>query len=315
MRVVVTGATGVVGRALCARLVAAGHDVRGLARPSASLDGMPAGVRMVRGDITVAETLPAVVESAQVVIHLAGVQTAARRSTFRRVNVDGTRNMLDACRGRDVERFVFLSSLSAQGPSAPGHPHVFAGGEHPTDGFGESKLAAEKLVAAASPGLRSTILRPAVVYGPSDPRLAAFGRLLKTRVAPLVPGLELSFLHRDDLCALIVQLTELPSAPLGPYFLSDGEPLSMERLVDLFERAGKGPPAVRLPLPAMLVERLARSVDRASTAAGIGGRVRRLARLLAAPGWACRPTLAEQQLGFRPQKRLEFELPAALEGH
>ncbi len=312
MRILVTGATGFIGWHLCRALRVRGHEVRALVRPGAAISDLEAlGVERRTGDVTVPASLPHALEGIEAVAHLAGVLNASRDSTYDRVNREGTMHLAVACHDQALRRFAFVSSLAAQGPSAPGHPHRHAGDEHPYNAYGRSKLAAEAILRreAAEHGLPVTILRPATVYGPRDPEVAAWGRLARLRLLPIVDGMEMCFLHVEDLVSLVADVLERDDAPVGPFFVSDGECHRMERVADLVERLAGAPPALRLPLSPGLLELVGTAAERLARATGIGALAARSLGELRASGWACVPDEAREALGFEPRHHLADGLP------
>ena len=163
----VTGAAGFIGSALCRRLVSDGHRVIGYDDLSRGRrEFLPQGFRLVEGDIrdqarlseTIAETMP------ECVIHLAAMhfipECVARPRETLDVNVEGTRRVLESCRDRSVRTFVFASSAAvyapADGPCAEDTTPL-----RPLEIYGESKLAAEQLVRAfhEDTGIPASILR------------------------------------------------------------------------------------------------------------------------------------------------------------
>jgi dihydroflavonol-4-reductase len=179
MRTLVTGATGYLGVDLVHALRAQGREVRALARSDAGaarLEG--SGAEVVRGDVTDPESLPAAFDGVARVFHLAGVvgHRARDDDRLRRVNVDGARNVLAACRAAGVERVVFTSSVSAMGPAAtPGHPRdegawMLDGDDgRPDFRYARTKAAGEQLaIQAAADGLDVVVVNPGFVIGPGD---------------------------------------------------------------------------------------------------------------------------------------------------
>lgn len=313
MRVLVTGATGFIGRHLCRHLNASGHEVRALVRPSTPARRLYrlGEAESFTGDVTVPATLADALDGVDGVVHLAGVIAAARASTYRRVNAEGTRDLVEACAEHGVGRLVFLSSLAAQGPSLPGQPHVEAGDEQPINAYGRSKLEAEQHL-ARTPAVRTTVLRPGIVYGPHDPELAAWARLARLRLLPVVDGVELSFVHVDDLCRLVLDVLG-HAGPFGPYFVSEGEPHPMSDVADRFERAMGGGWAVRLPVSLKALAWAAPSIERVSALMGTGPLVARTLRELSGGGWACRADRAAVDLGFAPAIPFDVGLPQTIE--
>lgn len=297
LNVFVTGATGFIGGHLCAALAGAGHQVVALCRPGSDqtrLENLD-GVRRVDGDVTVPASLRAPSASADAVVHLAGTNHANKASTYYRVNRDGTQNV--AASVPAGAHFILMSALAAQGPSAALTPTRTAGAEAPIGDYGRSKLSAEHVLSGRD---NTTILRPAITYGPGDPQLLNWCKLVRRRIVPIVADLQLSFLHVDDLCSLVVQRLAAGAAR-GPWLLSDGEPVSMGRAVDLVEGALSARPGARLPVPSGFFARIAPFAQRLSKAAGLGHQSAQMIDRLAASGWACDPADAQQELGFAPQ--------------
>jgi UDP-glucose 4-epimerase len=167
LTVLVTGAAGFIGSALCHRLRSAGHPVVGydnLTRGRAEY--LPQGVRLVAGDIRDAARLKDAVSASKpdCVIHLAAMHfipdCIARPHETIDVNVEGTRRVLESCRGSSVRRFIFASSAAVYAPTDL--PCVEdATPLRPLEVYGESKLAAEQLVSTfhEETGISSSILR------------------------------------------------------------------------------------------------------------------------------------------------------------
>jgi NADH dehydrogenase len=152
--VLVTGATGFIGRRVVARLSTAGVEVRCLVRPAFKERHLPPGVRvhLVAGDLADPPALRVALQNVDAVIHLASIWTERGSRTFESVNYQGTLNLLEAAKEIGAQRFIFTSYPGADRNSA--YP------------FLRSKGLAEEAV--KSSGLRYTILRPSWVYGPDD---------------------------------------------------------------------------------------------------------------------------------------------------
>ncbi len=307
MKVLVTGATGFIGRHLRERLAHAGHAVRTLVRPTAR---RPLGVEVAIGDVTVPESLPAAVEGVDAVVYLAGVGQAARPATYQRVNAEGALNLARAC-GPGVRRFVYLSSLMAQGPSRPGAPHRTPGDERPLDEYAKSKLTGEAWLRDVA--VPVTVLRPSWVYGPYDRDLLAWAQLVRARMVPEVDALDISLLHVDDLVRLIELILERASAPFGPFFVSDGDPQPLSTIVDLVEQSMDAGAAVRVPLPTRLLGALAPALERVAEQSGLGQAAARRVRLLSSTGWACLPDEATATFAWRPEIDLRAGIAATFE--
>jgi nucleoside-diphosphate-sugar epimerase len=182
--IAVTGATGFVGTVLLNHALAAGHQVRALARrPQAPQDG----VAWIAGDLASPGDL---MQGADALIHVAGVVNAPDRAGFAAGNIDGTRTILAAATLAGVARFVHTSSLAAREPDL--------------SLYGWSKAQAEAVVQAAP--LAWTIVRPPAIYGPGDLDQLDLYRLAARGLALLPPRGRLSLLAVDDLARLLLAL-------------------------------------------------------------------------------------------------------------
>ena len=208
MRTLVTGATGFIGRPLVRMLVERGDEVRVLARASSNLsalDGLP--IEVVRGDVTQPESLPAALDGVQKVFHAAGLVSMARkdRPRLHEVNVDGTRNLLNAALKAGVERVVYTSSISAVAYSKRPEP-VTEDSVWVDYGisYAQSKRAAEEeAFAICRRGLPLVVVNPTMAMGANDPNLtstAVVARYLRGDLKVRVPG-ALNVLHVDDFAA------------------------------------------------------------------------------------------------------------------
>ena len=187
-RILVTGATGLIGGGLARRLLSVGAEVRALARRPESASGLLAeGIEVAVGDMTDPAALARAVEGCDAVAHFAGVlgDEAARRSRFIAVNVEGTRSLLTAAAASGARRFLYASSVWAYGFGAgPGTdettPALPCG-----DPYCDTKLLAQSIVldAARRGVVSAVVVQPSPVYGPHDDAWTATPlRLLRRRL-------------------------------------------------------------------------------------------------------------------------------------
>ena len=231
MRVAVTGARGFIGRHVAARCAARGDAVTPVARPFAH------------------ETLVDTFRRADAVVHLAGVVAAASDREYVDGNVTAARVVAGAARDAGA-RLVHLSSLAAAGPASAAAPRVETDRPAPITQYGRTKLDGERAVAAAD-GLRWTILRPGVVYGPGDRALVPLFRMARRGVLPLVGRADAAytFVYIDDLIAAV--LAALDRVPAGAtIFVGHPQPVSTRALVEAVRDAAGGRASiVRVPQP------------------------------------------------------------------
>lgn len=171
-RILVTGATGLVGGAVIRRLLDGGVSVRALARdPGRARDLLGAEVEVLAGDMTDPASLRNAVRGCPVVFHFAAVLNEFRPLGFyRATNVEGTRALAEAALAEGVERFLHMSTIAVYGLRAMGRIHESSPRAPCGDLYGDTKLEAEELIRhmAASRGLPAVIVQPTQVYGPGD---------------------------------------------------------------------------------------------------------------------------------------------------
>jgi nucleoside-diphosphate-sugar epimerase len=252
MKALVTGGGGFIGGAVCRQLLERGDSVRSYSRGEyPELEQM--GIEVVRGDIANAEAVARAAEGCDIVFHAAAKAGVwGSRGDYERINVTGTRCVIDACRARGVTRLVFTSSPSV----------VFDGGDQ--NGIDESvpyprkhlahyprtKAAAEAMVLDANgPALATVALRPHLVWGPGDnhlvPRVIARGKKAQLRAVrqPGAPPKLVDSTFIDNAASAHVDAGSKLS-PGGPiagkaYFISNGEPLVLEDLLNrILDAAG-----------------------------------------------------------------------------
>ncbi|MEU9305511.1 NAD(P)-dependent oxidoreductase [Streptomyces sp. NPDC048269] len=308
LRVVVTGATGFVGRRLCARLMAAGNTVTALVRRSSRTEHLTAH-RILHADLTTGEGLRAAALGSDCVIHLAAVVKARTARGYQQCNTDGTRRLAEALLDLPTPpRLVLCSSLAAAGPSLDGRPRTEDQLPAPVSHYGRSKLGGENAARNHAERLQVVILRPPIVYGPGDPAflpallpMIRSGFVIKGGLGPK----RYSLLHVDDLCDALtsachrgttVRQDDLVS---GIYTVSDGVEHTWHQLCATVAAAlGRRPPLV-LPLPATAAYPVACAAEAAGLLSGFVPALNRdKVKELRQTAWTCSTERARLELGF-----------------
>jgi dihydroflavonol-4-reductase len=177
--ILVTGATGFLGHTLCPYLVERGHRLRALVRPPSAWGFLrPLGVELAWGDIRDAEAVRRATEGCRAVVHAAGkFRFWGRREDFFAVNLDGTRNALNAARQAGIERFIHISTIAVIGAPCTGTVIDETYSLIPRDDYQRSKLEAERLALRyyQERVVPALVLRPGAFYGPGG--RYAFNRL------------------------------------------------------------------------------------------------------------------------------------------
>jgi nucleoside-diphosphate-sugar epimerase len=257
-RVLVTGATGFVGRHLVPMLLTAGWELRAALR---SRDARaPGGCEpVVVGDLARLPDAGAALAGVDVVVHLAGRAHVMREtagdpeSEFRRVNAEATRHLAEQAARAGARRFVFLSTVKVNGERSFGRAFTEADAAAPEDAYGRSKWLAEQALHEVSRtgGLEVAAIRPPLVYGPGVK--ANFLRLLRLidKGVPLpfggVRNLR-SLVSVWNLCDLVTCCVGHPAAAGETFLVSDQRDLSTPELIRAIADV-MGRPARLLPVP------------------------------------------------------------------
>lgn len=304
--VIITGASGFIGRWTRDALLDRGFDVVALRRPASppAARGRSAEVDYEQPD-ALARTLDGLRPA--YVIHVAGATKGVTYDDFRRANAAPTEALLGAiaASGAPVRRFVHVSSLASFGPSRLDAPHTEAATPNPIEFYGRSKLEAERAVEDAE--IPYTILRPGGVYGPGD---VDYFNLFKSAAQ----GWNVYFGNRkrafskiyiSDMVELALAAAFEPRTENRGYFVCDGSPVTWESFqTAIAARADR--PVRDLDLPGALVGLAALGGELLSS---LDEKPRLFNRQKAAMGraeaWTCDPSALFTDLGRRAVVDLE----------
>lgn len=200
--ILITGATGYIGRHLVARMVAQGERPRCLVRDTkraASI--LPADqVELVQGDTITPASLPAAMQGIETIVHAAFITAERKQSAgnhYEKTNVQGTRNVIQAAKDAGVQRIIEISGLGTR-PDKPGT-------------YMEGRYLAEKMLKES--GLDWTIIQPSVLFGKDAPFIKGLADLIHSApVVPLIGGGKILFqpIYVEDVVTVILNVLEEP---------------------------------------------------------------------------------------------------------
>ena len=257
MNVLVTGATGFTGGHLARHLLQAGERVAVLVRPSSearAADLKEAGATVRVADLTDAAAVAAAAQGCEVVYHIAATYREAGQgdAAYTRVNVDGTRHVLEGALSAGVRRVVHCSTGGVHGhiehpPANETAPYA------PGDVYQRTKLEAEEFARSfgSRHPLEIVIARPIGIYGPGDLRFLKMFRGIARGRFPMLGSGEVFYhlTYIDDLVRGFLLCGQAPAAAGRTYILAGPEYTTLNELVGLIAtELGVQPPRLRLPV-------------------------------------------------------------------
>lgn len=279
-RILFTGASGLLGRESVLALLRAGYDVRVFQRGDSGIAALlPDSVRprfeQVRGDITNAQAVDLAMTGVNGVVHAAAkVSVSGEWADYERINIEGTRTLLQAALNHSVGSFLYISSPSVAhaGAAIVGDGAGVASPEHARGNYARSKAAAELLALEANgttlPGggmLRVGALRPHIMWGPGDTQLVE--RILERSAAGRLPLLSggtglIDTLYIDNAADALVRGYQRLDAFAGrALVVTNGQPRTIAELLGGFCEA-VGVPAPRFSVPAKVAALAGKVIER-----------------------------------------------------
>jgi nucleoside-diphosphate-sugar epimerase len=255
MKVLVTGATGFIGRALIASLVEAGHEVTAFVRPTSSRAGLPESVQFSEGEMLNEASLKSAVQGQDAVIHIAAYFDfyPSDVDLLYRVNVEGTRNLMRACVDTSVSRFIYCSTTETIGPVRfpPGNEDTEL---RPQFDYAQSKIDAECAIREITDetGLAHVIIRPTGIMGEGDLYVMyeVAQELYEGKVFALPRNLSTQFMYThisDVISGFVAALTPM-TVLNNTIILCPDESISWEEFLDIMTTGlDVKPPRLRVP--------------------------------------------------------------------
>jgi len=252
-RVFLTGGTGFVGRAVIQALRAEGLVVRCLVRRGSERDLKGLGaIERIEGDVLERRGLDADISGCDAVIHLVGIirEHPAQGTTFERIHVQGTRNVLDATAAAGVRRYVHMSALGTRSGAR--------------SRYHQTKWAAEESVRAS--GLAWTIFRPSIIYGRGDGFVTMLARMV--RRLPVVPVIgsgrgRLRPVPVEQVAEVFARSVRMPVTEKQTFDVVGRDPVTMLELLDIVGAAVGRQHVRKLHVPLGIMRPLAALLHRA----------------------------------------------------
>ena len=315
MKILITGASGFIGSFIVEEALNRGFETWAAVRRSSSLDFLhDERIHLIELNLSSKEQLIEQLRGKDFdyVVHAAGVTKCLKKADFRRINTEGTKNLVEALLEvkMPLKRLVYLSSLSVFGAIKEKMPYEEIREDdtpQPNTEYGRSKLAAEEYLASLGSKLPYVILRPTGVYGPREKDYFMMAKSIKQHIDFAVgfQRQDITFVYVTDVVQAV--FLALEKGKTGrKYFLSDGEVYQSTTFSNLIHKELGNPWWLRITAPTWVLRILTFFGEYAGR---ISGKVTVLNKdkynILKQRNWRCDITPARKELGFQPKVKLK----------
>lgn len=268
-KILVTGGTGFIGSHLVEELINRGENVKCLVRKDHFENRIQflkaLGVELVYGDILDNESIKNAMNEVDRVYHLAAIARPMpiQEEEYFKVNVTGTKNILEACVASKVKKIVYTSSISAVGPTRDGNPVDESTPCMPVDTYGKSKLESEKVVRDFFEKYKVpvVIIRYPVVFGPLDFAVLKLFKGINTGLFPVLGGgksrFEFSYV-KNIVHGLLLAMEK--GKPGEIYHLSDGKTYQLKEIYEAIAKE-ENKKLLYLPIPVIFFKCMGYAAD------------------------------------------------------
>jgi dihydroflavonol-4-reductase len=314
-RMFVTGATGFTGGHLARRMLELGYTTTLLVRPTGNPqvleDFKKRGAVLASGDVKDAASVERAMQGADYVFHLAALYREAKHpdSSYFEVNLEGTRNVLEAAKKQGVKRVIHCSTCGVHS-HIPNPPADESEPFRPGDVYQVSKCEAEKLARGyfeqgQPPGV---LIRPAMIWGEGDKRILKLFRGVHRRCFPIIGSGQMltHWIYVEDLVDAFLLAADRAEAAGQTYIIAGRSPVTLEQTVALLSKiAGVKPLPFKIPLAP--VYGLAALVEKICVPLGLEPPLHRRRVDFFTKSRAYNTSKAQRELGFTPRFDLEEE--------
>lgn len=327
MKILVTGATGFVGSHLCELLSGQGHDVYALARNEEKFKQFKVQGKMILGALSDkahhqwVDQLP---DDLAATIHTAGVVHSFNIDDFYKINTEATKTLYNDLKQKyKNHKFIFISSLSAQGPSTAGKSKLEEEHVTPVSHYGKSKSEAEKFLRNdQTQYIQKIIIRPPMVLGPRDPAALDIYKMVQDGIV-LSAGMggpsskTYSFVSVFDLNQTIVNaLNSSDTSSFQIYNSSYPDTFTLDKMLDHIKQIMHKKNVLNINIPIILLRALASIIAFVSQFIKINVRLTPdKLNELAPDAWTCSPSKSQQLLNVEYKWPLERTLEVTLEDY
>lgn len=304
----VTGASGVIGPPLINHLMERGYRVRAFLRPSQTPRSLPKSVEIFQSDITDYHALGRAVDGMDMIFHLAAQlhvdrPSPALQSECVRINVEGTRRLVEVAQAAGIGRFIFFSTINVYGSSQPNQMLTEDSPLHPDSLYAETKIQGERFALAHLPAV---ILRLAAVYGPGmkGNYVSLVNALRRRRFFMIGDGRNRrTLIHCKDVCKAAVLAAEKACALGQIYNVTDGQVHTLQDIIQAI-CIGLGQPSPRFHLPVSLARLTAALLEAGMKVVGRNPPIRRAMVDKITQDIAVSGDKIQRQLGYKAEHSL-----------